>query len=341
MSGEAALWIGEQDVATVLDMAEAIAALEDALQAEAAGAARNMVKTHVTWGEGDTLHAIGAAWPASGFAGAKTWAHTHGGAAPVVTLFDGETGALRAVIEAFALGQLRTGGISGVATRRLATRDASTLGIVGSGKQALAQVAAVAAVRPLQRVRVFSPNAERRAAFAARVAEELGIPAEAAPSIAAAVDGASIITLVTRATMPFLSSGMVGWGAHVNAVGAIVPERAEFEPDLLGRCAAVVADSVPQAERLSREFIEYYGGRGGAEVEPLSALVARRGERPQGADLTLFKAMGMGISDLALAVCCYRQAIERGLGQRLPRPVKAELRYRTRNAISMPGGGEG
>jgi alanine dehydrogenase len=92
---------------------------------------------------GNNLHAIGAAYPQEGIAGTKTWAHTSGGACPLLILFSAETGNLLAIIEAFALGQMRTGGISGVATQWLAAPHADVLGLIGTGKQALAQLAAV------------------------------------------------------------------------------------------------------------------------------------------------------------------------------------------------------
>src|SRR6266542_3356261 len=92
-----------------LNLAEAINVLERGLLAEARGDAQNMVKTHATWDKGSTLHAIGAVFAKDGFAGTKTWAHTEGGATPLLILFDSDNGSLKAVIEAFALGQMRTG----------------------------------------------------------------------------------------------------------------------------------------------------------------------------------------------------------------------------------------
>src|SRR5262249_61970707 len=133
------------------------------------------------------------------------------------------------------------------------------------------------------------------------------------------VENGGMVTLVTRAPKPILASNMLAAGTHVNAVGAISPERTEFEPALLSRCAAVVADSVPQVQNLSSEFIQYYG-RDEAKwraVRPLSAVVSEGRGRPAGADLTLFKAMGMGISDLALGIEILRRAGE----QPLRRPV--------------------
>ncbi len=346
-----ALWISEADVTALLDMGAAMAALEHGLLREARGEATNMTKTHVAW-TGGNLHAIGATFAdagrsvpsggdapaAGGIAGTKTWAYTPKGSTPLLILFDSATGALVAVIEAFALGQLRSASASGVATRRLARPDAHTLAIIGTGEQALPQAAAVAAVRPIETIRVFGRNPERRAAFAARVEAELGITARAADSVASAVHGAEIITLVTRATEPFLSPEMVARGAHVNAVGAITPERAEFEPELLDRCDPIVVDNLAQVKRLSREFMTYFdnGGKAWSAVTPLSAVVAAPRGRPRESDLTLFKAMGMGISDLSLGIECYRHALEGGLGRSIPHPERARIRLRP--AKTTPGG---
>src|SRR5207237_9652086 len=118
------------------------------------------------------LKAIGAVFANEQFAGTKTLAHTKGGATPLLILFDSESGALKAIIEAFALGQMRTASASGVATDLLAPKDADDFAIIGTGKQAITQVAAIIAVRPVKRLRVFGPNEERRERFVARVKEE-------------------------------------------------------------------------------------------------------------------------------------------------------------------------
>jgi alanine dehydrogenase len=336
-SNAPALWISEADVTSLLDMGTAMAALEQGLQLEARGEAANMTKTHVAWPRGN-LHAIGATFTGAGIAGTKTWAYTPAGSTPLLALFDTASGTLLAVVEAFALGQLRTAAASGVATRRLARPEARTLAIVGTGEQALPQVAAVAAVRPIDAIRVFGRDPERRAAFVRRVEDELGVSASGADSVASAVDGADIITLVTRATEPFLRSAMAARGAHVNAIGAITPERAEFEPEILDRCDPIVVDSLPQVQRLSREFISYFerGRKAWSAVTPLSALVVRSLGRPEDADLTLFKSMGMGISDLSLGIHCYRQAAEHGLGRHIPHPQRARIRLRP---VKAPPGG--
>jgi ornithine cyclodeaminase len=318
------LWITEAEVVALLNLSDAIAALEQGLRLEARGEAANMAKTHATWGSGHTLHAIGATFAGAGVVGTKTWAHTEGGATPLLILFDSETGALKAVIEAFALGQMRTGGISGVATRWLAAPDADELAIIGTGKQAFLQVAAVAAVRPLKRVRVYSPTAAHRAQFVDRLRTAFPFIVVEAQSVREAVADTPIITLVTRATQPVLTADMVNKGVHINAVGAIVPGRVEFAQDIFPRCGRVVVDSLESVQRLSREFRNYYGARTAnwEMVMPLCSLVAAEQTRPVNCDLTLFKAMGMGVSDLAVGIEIYERAMRQGVGRSFSHPQR-------------------
>jgi ornithine cyclodeaminase len=306
-------------------LAEAIDALERGLRLEAAGTAYNMPKTQALWGGGHTLHAIGAVAPGAGLVGTKTWAHTGGGATPLLLLWDCESGRLRAVIEAFALGQMRTGAMTGVATKWMAAADADTLAVVGTGKQALTQVAAVHAARPLGRLRIYSPRAESRAAFADKVRAAFDFAVEDCTSVAAATEGAAIVTLVTRARAPFLAAEHLSTGAHLNAVGAISPEREEFHQDVFVRAGAVAVDKLDSVRRLSREFMTYYDRGPGewAEVRPISALIAGGFARDAAMDVTLFKAMGMGISDLALGTDLLRRAEAAGAGRPLPHPEKA------------------
>ena len=295
-------WISEAEVASAINMSDAIEALEKGLAAEARGEAANMLKTHAAW-DGSTLHAIGAVFPKAGFVGTKTWAHTPRGASPLLILFDAESGTVRAVIEAFNLGKMRTAAASGVATRWLAREDADDMAIIGTGKQAFTQVAAVNAVRRLRRIRVFSPNKEHRSAFADRLQKEFSADVVVSESVADAVRGASIITTITRAKEPFLESGMIARGAHINAVGAILPGRAELAPDVLPRCTRIVSDSPAQAQKLSQELM------GQNKVESLAELVATKRKRNNDDDLTLMKSLGTGVLDLSVGIEVYKRVV--------------------------------
>ncbi|MDV7243492.1 MULTISPECIES: ornithine cyclodeaminase family protein [Rhodococcus] len=293
-------WITEQQVQEKVSISDAIEAIAGSLTREVDGTARNIPKTMTTWEPASSAHALGAYDEGGGLVAFKTWVNTPEGASALLTLFDATTGTPRAVLEAGALGALRTAAVSGLATRLMSAPDAAELAVIGSGRQALGQVAAVCAVRPIARVRVWSRSESSRIGFAATVRDTLGVDAVTAPTLAEAVDGAPIVTLVTRATEPFLSPGVLSAGTHLNAVGAILPHTAEFDPALLADSDLTVVDSLANARRSSRELTEYYG-EDWAPVKTLGDLLTGAVVRPLNPALTIFKGLGMGLADLAVA----------------------------------------
>ncbi len=324
------LWITEADVVALISLPEAVAALERILAMEAEGTAENMPKTHLMVGANDAMHALGASVAGAGLCGTKTWVNVAGKSATVVVLFALDDGACQAVIEATALGQMRTAAMTGVGTRRLAAEGADDMAIIGTGKQALTQVAACTAVRPLKHLRVFSRNPEARANFAAAVEENFDFRVTPAASLELAVEDAPIVTLITNATQPFLSADMVASGSHINAMGAIVPARVEFTDDIFPRCGVIAVDSIRGVRELSAEFRSHFGDDEVAwqEVRTISSLVADEAGRPDGCDLTLFKAMGMGLSDLALGVEILERARAGNAGHAVPERVRTPPRLR-------------
>jgi len=324
------LWITEAEVVSLVSLPEAIDALERILALEARGAAESMPKTHLMVAANDAMHAIGASVAGAGICGFKTWVNVGGKSATVVVLFSLEDGACLAVIEATALGQMRTAAMTGVGTRRLAPEGADDMAVIGSGKQALPQVAACAAVRPLKRLRVFSRTPASRARFAEAARAEFDFEVVEAGSVADAVRDAPIVTLITNSTEPFLSNDMVSPGSHINAMGAIVPARAEFTNDVFPRCDVIAVDSLRGVQDLSAEFRSYFGEDAGgwAQVRTISSLIAGDVRRPEGADLTLFKAMGMGLSDLALGIEILERARKAGRGHAVPERVKTPPRLK-------------
>jgi alanine dehydrogenase len=327
------LWITEAHVARGVTLCESIEAVRAVLRALDAGEAVPMRKAVLPIAGGGSLHCVGGDLTSRGVTGVKSWCYTPGGAQPLVTLF-GRTGQVLAVVEAFALGQLRTAATSALATERLARPDAQVLAMVGTGRQALAQVAAVCHVRPIRLVRVFSRDPAHRDALAERVEARLEVRCEPAPSVESATGDADVITLATRASEPFLRPEMVARGAHVNAIGAVTPERREFAPELLERCTVVTADSVEQARDLSWELQQHYGDGdrdddAWSTVVPLSTLVGRDEVRPADADVTLLKALGLGLSDLALGLLAYeRTASSPGSALPLPGYAHVDLDFR-------------
>jgi ornithine cyclodeaminase len=330
MTVAAPRWISETDVVRLLDLGDAVEALTRGLLEEAAGSARNMEKTAAHWGASSNMHAIGAVFEGDDVFGTKTWGNTPAGSTPLLILWNATSAKLCAIIEARALGQMRTAAMSAIATRWMSAESADDLAIIGSGKQALTQVAAVAAVRRLRRVRVFSPTPARRAAFADKLRSAFpGIEIAVANDAASATDGASIITLITRAREPVICSSMLARGAHVNAAGAITNERREFAQDLFPRAGLVAVDTLPATRALSAEFIDWYDGQCAGDwspVERIADIVAAGRRRPADIDISLFKPMGMGISDVALGIEVIARAQTSGSGRSMPAPGLATPR---------------
>ena len=241
-----------------------------------------------------------------------------------MTLFSMEDGACLAVIEATALGQMRTASVTGVGTKRLAQSGADHMGIVGTGKQSLPQIAAVHAVRSLKEVRVSSRNPDTRRAFAETVTAALGIPTRAVETVEEAVSNSPLVTLITNSTEAFLTADMLAKGTHLNAMGAIVPSRLEFTDDIFDRADLIAVDSLRSVRDLSTEFRNHYGKDEEAwrDVRTIASVIAQDQSRPNGADLTLFKAMGMGLSDLALAIEILKRARAKNKGYPVPERVK-------------------
>lgn len=299
----------EADVFANLRLDAVIEAVESALIREDGGTAHNITKTMTTWGTASSAHALGAIDLGESLVAFKTWVNTPDGAAAVATVFDATDGHLHAVVQAGVLGALRTAAIAGVATRWLSAAGADEMAIIGSGRQALPQVLAVHSVRPLRRVRVWSPQPERRADLARRIEQSIQVHTSAEETLRDAVSAAGIVTLVTRAAEPFLGAGVLAPGAHLNAVGAILPANAEFEPALLGSAQLTVVDNLKNAQSSSRELREFCGDDWSA-VNTLAEVVTGSVKRDDSAlGPTVFKPLGMGLADLA-ALTAFLRSVE-------------------------------
>lgn len=152
-----------------------------------------------------------------------------------VVLLDAETRALLGIVPYEGLSPVRVGASTGVAAKYLAPRGAQTLAILGSSKQARRQLhAIVRAVPSIDRVRVYSPTAEHRVAFAREVSEWLGIRVEAVGSAEAAVRGADIVDSATNTRTPVLEWSWIKPGALVTQIGGgQLPDEVLTEPRIV------------------------------------------------------------------------------------------------------------
>ncbi|MGA7786238.1 MAG: NAD(P)-binding domain-containing protein, partial [Candidatus Acidiferrales bacterium] len=209
-----ALLLKEKDVRELLTMSDAIAAVEEVMRRQAAGQAIVHPRHRLELPDKGFLHYMAGADVAAGLVGMKLYTSVHGALRFLVPLYRSGTGELIALVEADYLGLMRTGAASGVATRYMARQDSRTLGVIGTGYQASSQITAVAAVRKLNRVRVFGRDDERRARFAAEMSARMYINVEPAASAEEAVRGADIIVTATTALKSVLDGAWIAPGTH-------------------------------------------------------------------------------------------------------------------------------
>ena len=236
-----------------------------------------------------------------------------------VMLFDGETGELRALIDASAVTSIRTAAVSAVATRALARPESRVLAILGSGVQARAHLEAMARVLSFERARVWSRTAEHAQVFAAEA--EAPFPVEAVESAKAAVQGADVVVTVTSSREPVVEHGWLAPDAHVNAVGSSIPTARELDSATIA-AAALFVDRRESTVNESGEYLRAVEEEGISpdhiRAELGEVLVGSAAGRSSAEELTVFVSLGLAVEDLAVAEYLNRRARSEGAGAVVP-----------------------
>jgi ornithine cyclodeaminase len=234
----------------------------------------------------------------------------------LMLVLDPDTGRPIALLEAERLTAIRTGAACGLATKLLATADASVLAIFGAGRQAMTQLEAVSNVRPIERVYSFTRSIETAERFAATMSERLKIDVVPALSRAPLRD-ADIICAATTSAEPVFDMEEVKPGAHVNAIGSFTPDFVEIPPELVSR-AAVFVDQKSSCLREAGELVQairsglMQPGDIRAEVGEVAAGTAEGRTSP--GEITVFKSVGNAVQDIVAAAFVVERAESLGLG---------------------------
>jgi ornithine cyclodeaminase len=320
--------LNEAQVKTLLPMRDLIEAMENALARFSAGDVLQPVRTVLMVGPSKAYFGVMPAYmPQPPRIGAKlvtVFNDNESRGLPshlaTIVLLDADTGALAAILDGRYITEARTAAVSAVSARHLARTDAARLAILGSGVQARSHLEALAEVRTLREVRVWSPRQASRERFVAEMAGRTPAQLSAADTAEDAVRGADIIVLVTSSPTPVLSSDWVGDGAHVISVGACRPDQREMDPDLVARAqvyvdsraaALVESGDVVQGIREGRFTDAHVVGEVGQVV-----LGRARGRDGAGA-ITIFKSLGMAVEDVVAADLVLSRAVEQGAGAEL------------------------
>lgn len=255
------------------------------------------------------VRVMGASMYSGGYGGMNLW----------VTLYDCDTGKVIAILHGSIIGKMKTGATSAMAAKHLARADAATVGLLGSASQARTQILGLARVRPIEHLRVYSPNAENRAAFADWAAGAVpGLDARAVDTAEAAARGADIVVTVTNAKQPILRADWIAPGTHCNIIGAHDPDAREIDAATLKR-GRVIVDDLDQAFHEKGEILIPLAageiGRDHVLGAIGSVIVGDIKGRTKPDDITLFLSGGTSLEYMGASAMLAAKAKAAGIGQ--------------------------
>ena len=322
--------LSAEDVAKLLPMRDCIQVMRDALASLARGKALvplrmvmrmpdasgflGLMPGHIQ-ADGGRDGALGMK-AVSVFPGnARRGIDTHQGA---VLLFEADTGRLSALMDGATITAIRTAAVSGVATDLLARKDATELAILGAGVQARTHLEAIAAVRPLRHVRVWSRNQEHAASLVKETAGRFGGSIDMVPGAESAVRGADVVATVTASPEPILQRGWLKEGVHINAVGSSIPTTREIDTATMAAVRLFVDRRESAVNEAGDILIPMREGAFTADhiqAELGDVIIGKDPGRRSAAELTLFKSLGLAVEDVASAAFILKRAQQTGMGQ--------------------------
>ncbi len=310
------LYFTERDVCEMLSMRAAIDLMQAAFERLAGGEAINQPRRRLILPTGSVLHYMAAS--DGQYFGAKIYSsHARHGAHFLFLLYRAEDAEPLALIEANYLGQIRTGAVSGLATRYLARPDADSLGIIGSGFQARSQLSALLTVKSFRQIKVWSRDPGKRNAFVAECSPALGTRVEATDTAEQAVRGAGVVVTATNAKDPVIASEWIEPGAHINAMGSNQAGRRELPADLIFRANLIAVDSIEQARMESGDLLLALNDEGWNDPKLVELKTLTAGVERRPADITIFKSNGLAVEDVICAGYVYERALREGRGEKM------------------------
>ena len=289
-------------VESALKRADAPAGASRALACDVAGGAFHVKAAALTAPRAVYLAKVNANFPGNPARGLPT-------IQGIAALFDATDGRLLALLDSPELTALRTGAATAIAARYLARPGPVRCLLCGAGRQAFAQIAALAVVRPIARVTINDLDAARARGLADRVGDELGLAVDVATRVAPTARECDIVITCTTARAPLLFRGDVAPGTFVAAVGADHPSKQELDPVLVGAARCFV-DSAEQA--LAAGELHHAVAAGTVTPDAIEGrldelVTAAIAGRRSADEITLFDSTGIALQDAAAALEAYER----------------------------------
>jgi ornithine cyclodeaminase/alanine dehydrogenase-like protein (mu-crystallin family) len=299
-----AVIIGEKETRRLIDMPRAVKLVEEMFRDRAAGKTRSIPRRRLKGSE-KQLNVM-AAW----HGGADLLClRAYAGASNTITLYNGRTGEIRAILNAGYLSSLRTGAASGVAARYLAPPTTDTLGIVGPGWQATFQVEAIVHACKIKEILVYGRNSKKINAFIKEMKRTVRVPFQEAASLEQVERESDIYVLATDAAQPLTDGRALKDECLVISMGANQAVKHEVSGTLVRNMDLVTTDDLPTAQGDSGDLIAACnaGDIRWEKVVPLENIVAGRGPLPRPKRI-LFQSNGIADEDLAVGRYVWEQA---------------------------------
>ncbi|MHB8566968.1 MAG: ornithine cyclodeaminase family protein [Nitrososphaerales archaeon] len=319
------LILDENDVASVIDIRSTIERMESAFQELGRGKVimpkRSRMSIPDSFG---TIRLMPAALLDSKISGLKVLAGSAGHRKLgqnyfLILLHDYEDGALQCIMSANRLTQLRTGALSAVATKHLASKNSKTIGLIGAGVQGKGQLEAIHFAMHLKGGWIYDTNRDNASRLAEFAKKNLGIDMTVVNTLDAAIEGSDIVVTTTTSSDPFLNLSMVRKGTHINAIGSNLPNRKELDTSILTG-AKIIVDSREQAIEESGDFEpirKHILQENIIHAELSEVLAGTKPGRTNDSEITVFKSVGVALQDIITARLLYERAIEKNIGRQI------------------------
>ena len=313
-------YIDEQTQAQLLDMNEVILEVEKALQAFSENKTITPLRYVLPFNEQNRYLVMPALSDELNIVGLKTVSfapeNSKKGKATItgsVILSDYETGETLSILDGGFLTKVRTGAISGVATKYLAKENAKTLSVIGAGVQAEGLIEAILAVRDIEKIHIASRTFEKAENFAQNIRNRFNIKVSVFRLADEAIDSADIVVTATNANQPVYTHSLHP-GVHLNAVGSFKPDMQEIPSETMLVANKIVVESmeaaleetgdlkIPQAEGILTKNMLH------SELGDI--ISGEKVGRETEEEVTVFKSVGLAIVDIIVAQYFYKKLIQ-------------------------------
>jgi len=321
------LLLSRDDVQSVLSMKDAITAVEEAFKEFARGMVEMPVRLSIPveryGGVMLTMPAyIGGTFDALGQKVVTVYPENQEKCKlptilATVQLFEPKSGNCIAVLDGTIITAMRTGAVSGVATKYLALNDSKSVAVLGAGVQAETQLEAVAEERSIEVAKVYDPVEQRKALYCEKMSRKLGIVVSAARDPRQAIRGSDIVICASTARTPVFKGEWLEPGMHINATGSHTPDTRELDTATIKR-SKVVVDSREAALKEAGDLLIPIGEKSISSqhiwAELGEIILGKKEGRTSSQEITLFKSVGLALQDVSTAAVAYRKAIEQRKG---------------------------